>query len=169
MNAFQLSSTQTFRQGLLSSRLVFTLCPGARGIIDGAAIKHVYPLSRKPIIQPVPRGSSLRRQPPLIRKAVAYMFKAGLQFIRYAQVIDESLVTAKRCRDAFLSTSNSANSHHTPGNKCLASHRSASLDPMAKISTIVSLIEHSVVSFNIHHTSLRDMLCWKSKSERSEG
>src|SRR4029434_6157991 len=98
-------------------------------------------LSRQPIIQPVPRGSSLiDKGHLLIRKVVAYMVQQVLHFIRHAQGSDESLVSTKSCRDALFVHVQSGKHIILPGNKCLASHRSASLIQWLKFQPLYLLL-----------------------------
>src|SRR4029453_11071448 len=98
-------------------------------------------LSRQPIIQPVPRRSSLiDKGHLLIRKVVAYMVLEGPHFIRDCQTPDESLVTTKSCRDALFVHIQSGKHIILPGNKCLASHRSASLIQWLKFQPLYLLL-----------------------------
>src|SRR5262245_52064973 len=103
MNAFQLSSTQTFRQGFTVEPIGLHPLSWSSGDHRWSGDQAPIPLSRQPIIQPVPRGSSLIGKGHLfIRKVVAYMVQQVLHFIRHAQGSDESLMTAKSCRDALF-------------------------------------------------------------------
>src|SRR4029434_9237629 len=127
MNAFQLSSTQTFRQGFTVEPIGLHPLSWSSGDHRWSGDQAPIPLSRKPIIQPVPRGSSLvGKGHLLIRKVVAYMVQQGLHFIRHAQGSDESLVSTKSCRDALFVHIQSGKHIILSGNNCLVSHLSAS-------------------------------------------
>src|SRR6266536_1262304 len=127
MNAFQLSSTQTFRQGFTVEPIGLHPLSWSSGDHRWSGDQARIPLSRQPIIQPVPRGSSLiDKGHLLIRKVVAYMVQQVLHFIRHAQGSDESLVSTKSCRDALFVHVQSGKHIILPGNKCLVSHLSAS-------------------------------------------
>src|SRR5262245_22364401 len=127
MNAFQLSSTQTFRQGFTVEPIGLHPLSWSSGDHRWSGDQAPIPLSRQPIIQPVPRGSSLiGKGHLLIRKVVAYMVQQVLHFIRHAQGSDESLVTAKSCRDALFVHVQSGKHIILPGDKRLVSHLSAS-------------------------------------------
>src|SRR4030095_12291235 len=127
MNAFQLSSTQTFRQGFTVEPIGFHPLSWSSGDHRWSGDQARIPLSRKSIIQPVPCGSSLvGKGHLLIRKVVAYMVQQGLHFIRHAQGSDESLVSTKSCRDALFVHIQSAKHIILSGNNCLVSHLSAS-------------------------------------------
>src|SRR5262249_3306240 len=121
MNAFQLSSTQTFRQGFTIEPIGLHPLSWSSGDHRWSGDQAPIPLSRKPIIQPVPCGSSLiGKGHLLIRKVVVYMVQQVLHFIRHAQGSDESLMTAKSCRDALLSTSKPANTSYSRGTNVLS-------------------------------------------------
>src|SRR5215475_15386780 len=127
MNAFQLSSTQTFRQGFTVEPIGLHPLSWSSGDHRWSGDQAPIPLSRQPIIQPVHRGSSLiGKGHLLIRKVVAYMVQQVLHFIRHAQGSDESLMTAKSCRDALFVHVQSGKHIILPGDKRLVSHLSAS-------------------------------------------
>src|SRR5262249_50412764 len=127
MNAFQLSSTQTFRQGFTVEPIGLHPLSWSSGDHRWSGDQAPIPLSRQPIIQPVPRGSSLiGKGHLLIRKVVAYMVQQVLHFIRHAQGSDESLMTAKSCRDALFVHVQAGKHIILPGDKRLVSHLSAS-------------------------------------------
>src|SRR5215813_7112465 len=127
MNAFQLSSTQTFRQGFTVEPIGLHPWSWSSGDHRWSGDQAPIPLSRKPIIQPVPCGSSLiGKGHLLIRKVVVYMVQQVLHFIRHAQGSDESLMTAKSCRDALFVHVQAGKHIILSGDKRLVSHRSAS-------------------------------------------
>src|SRR5215813_10694591 len=127
MNAFQLSSTQTFRQGFTVEPIGLHPLSWSSGDHRWSGDQAPIPLSRKPIIQPVPCGSSLiGKGHLLIRKVVVYMVQQVLHFIRHAQGSDESLMTAKSCRDALFVHVQAGKHIILSGDKRLVSHRSAS-------------------------------------------
>jgi len=97
------------------------------GIIDGAADQARIPLSRKPIIQPVPRGSSLiDKGHLLIRKVLRTWFSRSSTLYGMLKDRMNPWCPLKVCRDALLSTSSPANTIILPGDKRLVSHLSAS-------------------------------------------
>src|SRR5262245_10078588 len=127
MNAFQLASTQTFRQGFTVEPIGLHPLSWSSGDHRWSGDQAPIPLSRKPIIQPVPCGSSLiGKGHLLIRKVVVYMVQQVLHFIRHAQGSDESLMTAKSCRDALFVHVQAGKHIILSGDKRLVSHRSAS-------------------------------------------
>src|SRR4029450_1808801 len=127
MNAFQLSSTQTFRQSFTVEPIGLHPLSWSSGDHRWSGDQARISLSRQPIIQPVPRWSSLiDKGHLLIRKVVAYMVQQVLHFIRHAQGSDESLVSTKSCRDALFVHVQSGKHIILPGDKCLVSHLSAS-------------------------------------------
>src|SRR5512132_1685741 len=127
MNAFQLSSTQTLRQSFTVEPIGLHPLSWSSGDHRWSGDQARISLSRQPIIQPVPRWSSLiDKGHLLIRKVVAYMVQQGLHFIRNAQGSNESLVSTKSCRDALFVHVQSGKHIILPGNKCLVSHLSAS-------------------------------------------
>jgi len=83
------------------------------------------PLSRKPIIQPVPRGSSLiDKGHLLIRKVVAYMVQQVLLYTA-CQGSDESLVSTKVPRCSFCLRPVRQNTSYSRGQtSCLSSSAS---------------------------------------------
>src|SRR5262245_58085665 len=88
----------------LSRRLVLTLCPKARGIIDDAATKAVIALGRKPIIQSVAgRSSLIRKGNFLLGKMLAHVLDQVLHAVRHVQRSYESLLMIdKGHRDALF-------------------------------------------------------------------
>src|SRR4029453_16356806 len=127
MNAFRLSSTQTFRQSFTVEPIGLHPLSWSSGDHRWSGDQARISLSRQPIIQPVPRWSSLiDKGHLLIRKVVAYMVQQVLHFIRHAQGSDESLVSTKSCRDALFVHVQSGKHIILPGDKCLVSHLSAS-------------------------------------------
>src|SRR5207249_3712941 len=88
-----------------------------------------------------PRWSSLiDKGHLLICKMLAYVVQQVLHFIRHAQGSDESLVTAKGCRDALFVNVQSGKYIIVTSDKCLASHRSASLIQWLKFQPLYLLL-----------------------------
>src|SRR5207249_11197077 len=88
-----------------------------------------------------PRWSSLIDKGHLpICKVLAYVVQQVLHFIRHAQGSDESLVTAKGCRDALFVNVQSGKYIIVTSDKCLASHRSASLIQWLKFQPLYLLL-----------------------------
>src|SRR4029434_2814976 len=159
MNAFQLSSTQTFRQSFTVEPIGLHPLSWSSGDHRWSGDQARMSLSRQPIIQPVPRGSSLiDKGHLLIRKVVAYMVQQVLHFIRHAQGSDESLVSTKSCRDALFVHIQSGKHIILTGNKCLASHRSASLIQWLKFQPLYLLLSTRGEPQHPSYKS-QDMLC----------
>src|SRR5436853_7298173 len=127
MDPFELSSTQILGQSDTVEPIGLHSLSWRFGNHRWSGDQARIPLSRKPIIQPVPRGSSLiDKGHLLIRKVIAYMVQQVLHFIRHAQGSDESLVSTKSCRDALFVYVQSGKHIILPGDKRLVSHLSAS-------------------------------------------
>src|SRR5262249_3531327 len=70
----------------LSRPLVLTLCPAARGIIDGAATKQLYPWAASPSYNPLPGRSSLIHERNLLfGKMLAHVLEQVLHTVRHGQ------------------------------------------------------------------------------------
>jgi hypothetical protein len=86
------------------------------------------PLRYDPIIQSIPRGSSLVGKCYfLIPKVLSHVLDQMLRTMRHMQRADKSLVITKSHRDTPLVNVQSRKHIVVPWYKCLASHRSASL------------------------------------------
>src|SRR4030095_14880735 len=141
MNAFQLSPTKTLRQrptvkpiGLHSLSWRFG-DHRRRGDQAGIALGH------NPIIQSIPCGSSLvHKGHLLIGKVLTHVVKQVLYTIRHAQGFKESVMISKCHRDASLVHVQSRKHIVVPRDKCLASHRSASLIQWLKFPPLYLLL-----------------------------
>src|SRR6266436_4602858 len=141
MNALQLPPAKVLRQrptiqpiGLHSLSWRFG-DHRRRGDQAGVALGH------NPIIQSIPRGSSLvHKGHLLIGKVLANVIQQVLCTIRHAQGLKESVMISKGHRDASLVHVQSRKHIVVPRNKCLASHRSASLIQWLKFPPLYLLL-----------------------------
>src|SRR6266481_4844526 len=141
MNALQLPPAKVLRQrptiqpiGLHSLSWRFG-DHRRRGDQAGVALGH------NPIIQSIPRGSSLvHKGHLLIGKVLANVNQQVLCTIRHAQGLKESVMISKGHRDASLVHVQSRKHIVVPRNKCLASHRSASLIQWLKFPPLYLLL-----------------------------
>ena len=165
MNALQLPPAKVLRQrptiqpiGLHSLSWRFG-DHRRRGDQAGVALGH------NPIIQSIPRGSSLvHKGHLLIGKVLANVIQQVLCTIRHAQGLKESVMISKGHRDASLVHVQSRKHIVVPRNKCLASHRSASLIQWLKFPPLYLLLstrgEPRHPSYKSHHE--RNLLSAKS-------
>src|SRR5262245_2674473 len=139
----------------LSRRLVLTLCPAARGIIDGAATKQLYPWAASPSYNPLPGRSSLIHERNLLfGKMLAHVLEQVLHTVRHGQRSYESLLmVTKSPRDAFLVYIQPRKHIILLGYKCFLSHAECLLVQWLLLPPIVP--EHSRLGVDIHHTGLR--------------
>src|SRR6266478_670897 len=141
MNALQLPPAKVLRQrptiqpiGLHSLSWRFG-DHRRRGDQAGVALGH------NPIIQSIPRGSSLvHKGHLLIGKVLANVIQQVLCTIRHAQGLKESVMISKGHRDASLVHVQSRKHIVVPRNKCLASHRSTSLIQWLKFPPLYLLL-----------------------------
>src|SRR5712664_1653369 len=173
MNALQLPPAKVLRQrptiqpiGLHSLSWRFG-DHRRRGDQAGVALGH------NPIIQSIPCGSSLvHKGHLLIGKVLANVIQQVLCTIRHAQGLKESVMISKGHRDASLVHVQSRKHIVVPRNKCLASHRSASLIQWLKFPPLYLLLstrgEPRHPSYKSQHERVVDLEGLKYLSVRPE-
>src|SRR4029434_1145324 len=90
--------------------------------------------TRTPLVQPH------RQRPPSDPQSGCVHGSAGPPLYTACSGSDESLVSTKSCRDALFVHVQSGKHIILPGNKCLASHRSASLIQWLKFQPLYLLL-----------------------------
>src|SRR5262249_30100733 len=128
MNALQLSPAQVLRQTHPVKPIGLNPLSARSRNHRRSRYQTAIPLRYDPIIQSIPRWSSLvRKRYLLIPKMFTHMLDQMLRTIRHMQRADKSLVITKGHRDTPLVNVQSRKHIVVPWYKRLASHRSASL------------------------------------------
>src|SRR6266850_5356805 len=141
MNALQLSPTKTLRQRPTVKPIGLHSLSWRFGNHRRRGDQARVALGHNPIIQSIPCGSSLvHKGHLLIGKVLANVVKQVLCTIRHAQGLKESVMISKGHRDASLVHVQSRKHIVVPRNKCLASHRSASLIQWLKFPPLYLLL-----------------------------
>ena len=103
MNAFELSPAQTLGQSSAVKPVGLHSVSWSSGDHRWSGDHAAITVSRKPIIQPVPRRSSLiDKGNPLIGKVLAHVIEQVLHTVRHLQRSDKSMVTRKSRRDTLF-------------------------------------------------------------------
>ncbi len=137
----ELSPTQILRQGFTIEPVGLHSLSWRFGDHRRRGDQAWVALGHYPIIQSIPCGSSLvHKGHLLIGKVLANVIQQVLCTIRHAQGLKESVMISKGHRDASLVHVQSRKHIVVPRNKCLASHRSASLIQWLKFPPLYLLL-----------------------------
>src|SRR6185295_934068 len=149
---FELSSSQTFRQPSTVEPVGLHSLSWSSGNHRWSGDQAPITLSHKPIIQPVPRRSSLiDKGNLLIPNVLAHMIQQVIHAIRHVQRPDESLRTAKSCRDTLFVHIQSGKHIIFPGYKRLVFHLVTPVDNGFYLNHCTRAL---AVRTDIPHTSL---------------
>src|SRR5918996_387681 len=128
MNAFDLPSAQALGQSATVEPIGLHSLSWRSGDHRWSGDQAPIPLSRNPIIQPVPRRSSLiDKGNLLIRKVLAHVVQQVLHAIGHLQGADKSLLASESCRNTLFTHIQSGKHIILLGYERLIPHLSASI------------------------------------------